>query len=242
MNAREPSWRPGFFSQGHWNRISVPEIRESIRSGLTRWGLPEALRVDNGYPWGSKGELPTDLALWLIGLGIRMVWNPPRQPQKNGVVERAQGTGKRWSEPGRCRTVQSLQKRVDEMDRVQRDEYLVKGGFTRRDLFPELRHSARPYRRTEEQTFWDWDRVAEHMAQYTVQHKVDSRGQVTIYKRNHYVGQTYAGRTIRTTFDPTTCEWIFRDLAGNQLRVRPAEELTKTRIMSLQVTRRRGQT
>ena len=39
------------------------------------------------------------LALWLIGLGIEVIWNPPRCPQANGVVERSQGTGKRWAEP-----------------------------------------------------------------------------------------------------------------------------------------------
>jgi hypothetical protein len=168
------------------------------------------------------------------------------EPAATAAEERSgrtlSGTGKRWGEPERCRSVRSLQERIDALDRIQRDEYLIKGGQTRRDLFPELQHSGRPYRRSEEQKHWDWNRVAAHMAEYIVQHKVDSRGQVTIYKRNHYVGSMYAGQTIRTTFDPTTCEWIFRDLNGNQLRVRPADELTEASILALKVTHRRGQT
>lgn len=200
------------------------------------------MRVDNGTPWGSKGDLPTDLALWLIGFGIRMIWNPPRQPQKNGVVERSQGTGKRWGEPERCRTVKSLQKCIDEMDAIHRDEYPFRQGCPRLVLFPDLKHSGRSYRRNQERKLWNWDRVADHVAQYVIPHKVDSRGQVTIYKRNHYVGTTYAGKTITTSFDPAACEWIFRSLDGTELRSRPAPELSQASIMALKVTRRRGQT
>jgi hypothetical protein len=198
--------------------------------------------VDNGWPWGSKGDLPTDLALWLIGLGVRMCWNPPRQPQKNGVVERSQGTGKRWGEPQRCRTMQELQRRLDEMDAIHRSEYPLRDGRTRMERHPELKHSPRTYTRRRERALWDWNLVAEHVAEYVTNRQVDSRGQVTIYKRNLYVGKGYAGQTIQSSFDPTNCEWIFRDLAGNQLRCQPAPELTRTRIIQLQVTNRRGQT
>lgn len=198
--------------------------------------------MDNGWPWGSKGELPTDLALWLIGLDIRMSWNPPRQPQKNGVVERSQGTGKRWSEPGHCRSTRELQRRIDQMDAIQRSEYPLRNGLPRTALFPDLQHSGRPFTRRHERTLWNWNLVAEHMAHYVTNRQVDSRGQVTIYKRNHYVGKAHARQVIQSSFDPLTGEWIFRDLAGNQLRCQPAPELSRDKILKLQVTHRRGQT
>ena len=50
--------------------------------------MPVRFRVDNGWPWGSRGDFPTELALWMIGLGIGMHWNNPHRPQENGVVER----------------------------------------------------------------------------------------------------------------------------------------------------------
>ena len=68
-----------------------------------RWGLPGRFRVDNGWPWGALGDFPTELALWLIGLGVGMHWNNARRPQENGVVERSQGTSARWCEPWTCR-------------------------------------------------------------------------------------------------------------------------------------------
>ena len=62
----------------------------------------------NGSGWttarrgGRKGDLPTGLEFWLAGLEVEVQANPPRRPQDNGVVERSQGTGKRWSEPHRA--------------------------------------------------------------------------------------------------------------------------------------------
>ncbi|MBV8318944.1 MAG: DDE-type integrase/transposase/recombinase, partial [Planctomycetaceae bacterium] len=71
-------------------------MQAMLRRIFQRWGLPDRLRVDNGHPWGSQNDLPTDLALWLIGLGVNMIWNKPRCPQMNGVVERSQGVTQQW--------------------------------------------------------------------------------------------------------------------------------------------------
>ena len=198
--------------------------------------------MDNGSPWGSKGDFPTDLALWLTGLGIRMIWNPPRQPQKNGVIERSQGTGKRWSDPQQCRTAAELQERLDELDAIHRNEYPVHQGKSRSELFPDLQHSRDFYSAEKEAKLWDWNRVADHLTRYITPHKVDASGQVTIYRRNHYIGKAYTGQTVYNTFDPTTCEWIFRDENGTQIRTRPAYELTAESIRNLQVTHHNGKT
>jgi transposase InsO family protein len=217
-------------------------VQNCLRDWFAKWGQPAALRVDNGTPWGSKGDLPTDLALWLIGLGIEMIWNPPRQPQKNGVIERSQGTGKRWAEPSTCRTPEELQIRLNELDAIHREEYPVHEGKSRSQLFPDLRHSGRDYVHAQESERWDWDRVGEHLKNYVIAYKVDSSGQVSIYKRNHYVGKAYSGLTVYNSFDPLAREWVFRDARGNQLRTRPAPELEAASIRSLQVIHRNGKT
>lgn len=242
MNTREPFWRPAFSPCERWNHVSGQAVQDCLRQWFARWGQPDALRVDNGFPWGSKGELPTDLALWLIGLGIEMIWNPPRQPQKNGVIERSQGTGKRWAEPAHCRTSEELQERLDELDAIHRNEYPLSEGKSRMALFPDLQHSGRSYCVQQEPGTWNWNRVADHLKTYVTPHTVDSAGLVTIYRRNHYVGKAYEGQTVYNSFDPTTCEWIFRDTRGNQIRTRPASELTEPSIRALQVTHRRGKT
>src|SRR3989442_7242466 len=123
MSAVGPSWRRWFSPQGSWSQVPVRTVQATLRAAFGRWGRPQRFRVDNGTPWGSWSDLPTDLALWLVGLDIGMIWNHPRTPQENGVVERSQGTGKRWAEPRACTSVEDLQARLTTMDQIQREDY-----------------------------------------------------------------------------------------------------------------------
>ncbi len=239
MNAVAPSCGPRFSPQRYWVQVDPALVQEDLRQAFARWGRPQSLRVDNGSPWGSAGDWPTDLALWLIGLQIGMHWNPPRSPQDNGVVERSQGTGKRWGEPQTCQDAAELQRRLQEMDHIQREVYPSIQGQSRWQAFPELQQVQRPYSRGWEKRHWDLEPVLAHLADYTVVRRVDRKGQVSLYNRNHYVGKPYAGWDICVSVDPTDREWVFATTEGTQLRRKAAEELTRERVMKLQVTNRR---
>jgi hypothetical protein len=210
-------------------------VQQQLRAAFTRWGLPGRLRVDNGKPWGSWSDLPPALALWLIGLGIDMAWNDPCCPQQNGVVERSQGTAKRWAEPGTCRTVAELQTRLDEDDRLQRERYPLTQGRSRWELFPGLAHTDRPYREADEGRRWDLQRVRDHLAEYAVPRQVDRQGKVSVYNRNLYVGVVHGGKQVCVQFDPEQEHWLISDSAGRQLRTKPAPEISAESIRSLQM-------
>jgi len=197
--------------------------------------LPGRLRVDNGKPWGSWSDLPTALALWLLGLGIELIWNPPRQPRKNGVVERAQGTAKRWGDPGSCDRAEQLQGQLDQADRLQRDLYPFVGGRSRSEVYPGLRHSGRPYAAAQEEGQWRLERVLEHLASYAVTRRVDRTGQVSVYDRNYYVGVLHRGREVYVQFDPQRREWLFSDRQGQCLRSQPAVGIEAAGIRALQL-------
>jgi putative transposase len=215
-------------------------VRGELRRAFARWGLPRRLRVDNGVPWGSWGDFPTDLSLWLIGLGVAMHWNNPGSPQENGVVERSQGTSNRWCEPWKCDSADELQERLDRMDRLYRDVYPYRDRLSRTAFFPGLAHSGRPYDPTQEPALWAWPRVAEHLAGYIVTRRVDSKGQVSLYNRGHYVGQIHRGKEVYVMYDPNRREWVIADRDGNQLRSLAAEMLSPQRVMDLEVTHRRN--
>ena len=213
-------------------------VQETLRSVFSRWGRPQRLRVHNGTPWGSAGDWPTELALWLIGLGVVMMWNPPRSPQDNGVVERSQGTGKRWTEPGTCKDADELQRRIDYMDRIQREVYPNQEGKSRLQAFPDVHQVPRPYSKTWEQRHWDLQLVLTHLAEYNAVRRVGCSGQVSVYSRDHYVGKKYRGQDIYVFLDPIAREWVFATPAGTQLCRKVAEELTHERIIKLQVSHR----
>jgi hypothetical protein len=177
--------------------------------------------------------------LWLFGLGVEVVWNPPRRPQDNGVVERSQGTGKRWAEPPTCRDAAELQRRIDELDAVQRDDYPAIGGLTRAAAFPGLAHSGRAYDPGGEPARWDLGPVLRHLAGYTAVRRADASGNVSLYNRNRYVGAALKGQAVYVTLDPQEVAWVFQGRDGVCYRRQPAEELSPERIIGLQVTHRR---
>jgi hypothetical protein len=219
--------------------VPVDWVREQLRDAFTRWGLPNWLRVDNGHPWGSKGDLPTDLALWLIGLAIHLWWNGPRRPQDNGVVERSQGTSKRWGEPHTCAHAEELQARLDDLDDLQRCNYPYKGKMSRMAWYPGLEHSGRVYQRSEEGTAWQWQHVLDHLSGYCVPRKVDQKGQISIYNRNHYVGTSHRQDVVWVMFNGEQCQWAIRDGNRRIFKEIDAEELKAERILALEVTHRR---
>jgi Mu transposase, C-terminal len=239
MNAAARHSRPRFSPQGRWNQVSPEEVRVQLRHTLSRWGRPETIRVDNGSPWGSKGDFPTELAMWLIGLGIGMIWNTPRRPQENGVVERSQGTGNRWCEPGTCESPTELQTRLEKMDQLHREVYPYRERLSRLAYYPSLAHNGRLYSTELEAALWDWRRVTAHLSGYVGARRVNKNGDVSIYDRAYYVGVRFQGQEVYVTFDPETIEWVFSDESGRELRHKAAREITPERVMALDVTNRR---
>ena len=213
--------------------------QEQLRAAFAGWGLPRAVRVDNGTPWGSAGDLPTALALWLIGLGVAVIWNRPRRPQDNGVVERSQGTGKRWADPASCRDIDERRRRLAEQDQIQREQYPSIGGLSRLEAFPGLRHSGRLYGAATEAAEWSLAAALAHLAEYVVVRRVDRSGTVSLYNRNRYVGQALAGRDVHISLDPQAGEWVYAAADGACYRRQAAEELTAERICGLAVSNHR---
>lgn len=239
MSTAERSCRPRFSPLGTWNEVEPTQVQAALRRAFTAWGRPQQLRVDNGHPWGSKGDLPTDLALWLLGLGVGLLWNPPRRPQRNGVVERFQGVGKNWSEPQTCSDAGELQRRLDELDRLQREAYPYQGQRSRWEVFAGLAHSGRPYSRSWEEGHWSWEQMAGGVAQQPVPRRVDQSGRVSLYNRNVYVSKLHQGQTVYVHLDVVTREWVILDERGGVVRRQAAEELRQEKVLRLAVTNRR---
>ena len=219
--------------------MPASETQGQLREAFGRWGMPARIRVDNGTPWGSAGDLPTELALWLFGLGIEVIWNPPRRPQDNGVVERSQGTGKRWSEPPTCDGPAELQQRIDDLDEIQRKEYPSIKGRSRLEAFPGLRHSGRAYRAEDEASIWSLEAVLAHLSIDVVPREVDAKGVMSLGGRSRYVGTRFKGRRVYVSLDPCEVEWLILGEDGVCYHRFKADELTIERIVGLDVTRHR---
>jgi putative transposase len=79
-----------------FNRPTYLQSRARCERAFRDYGLPHAIRTDNGAPFGSCGLGGlTRLALWWIKLGIIPERIRPGCPQQNGRHERLHGTLKR---------------------------------------------------------------------------------------------------------------------------------------------------
>lgn len=71
-----------------------PTVEQHLREAFCRYGLPEAILCDNGPPWGAGlgwrdwGPFYTGLAVWLMRLGIEVIYARPSHPQGKGKNER----------------------------------------------------------------------------------------------------------------------------------------------------------
>jgi len=229
--------RTKVFPIGRFSQVGALAVQAELRQAFRRWGRPQCVRVDNGAPWGSTGDLPTPLALWLLGLQLKVIWNPPRQPRRNAVVERTQGVSQRWAEAETCSSAEELQQRLDGADRIQREEYPSVEGHSRLESYPGLAHSKHGYSEGWEKKHWSLPVVLECLSDYAVPRRVDQRGEIWVYDRKHWVGKGWAGRTIYVTVDPQTQEWIYQDERGGVIRRHAAKNLTRERVMNIRVSK-----
>ncbi|MDZ7681627.1 MAG: IS481 family transposase [Fodinibius sp.] len=73
-------------------------VQQLLETAFRRYGLPKAILLDNGPPWGAgigwraDGPYYTGLTAWLMLLGINVIYARPGQPQTKGKNERFNGT------------------------------------------------------------------------------------------------------------------------------------------------------
>jgi transposase InsO family protein len=64
-------------------------VRRCLEGAFREYGLPRALRTDNGAPFASRGPVRLSrLAVWWLKLGIQLDRIDPASPQQNGRHER----------------------------------------------------------------------------------------------------------------------------------------------------------
>jgi transposase InsO family protein len=64
-------------------------VKALLTGTFQRYGLPWAMLMDNGSPWGNDRHQPwTPLTVWLTDLGINVIHSSPFHPQTAGKQER----------------------------------------------------------------------------------------------------------------------------------------------------------
>jgi hypothetical protein len=214
-------------------------VKSFLETAFETWGRPLCLRFDNGFPWGSNSLIPSAMALWIAGLGIRVLFGRPARSTDNALVERSHGVLAKWVEAEQCPDFAAFQARLDWASETQRERYRSAKCLSRAQAYPDLYTNHRGYRRQQEPRLWSLEAAAAFLATYHFERKVEKNGGITLLAETYAVGRNYARQKVYIHLDATTFEWVIKDAFGKELRRHLCQELDYAKIKDLKLAKRR---
>ena len=212
--------------------IPSAALKADLESAFRRWGLPQRIKIDNGYPFKPirSKELPSLSMLWWIGLGIDATLNNLGSPQENGTVEGLQQITYRWANPASFSNVDQLQKALSKICRQQRETYRIraKGDKTRLELYPDLEQNPRKY----SPQMFDLEKVKQYMARFVFIRKTGSSGVVSIAGTKINVGRNHANPFLSVTYNPDKDIWQVKSAEGKLIRESILPSITEKKILN----------
>lgn len=208
-----------FFPYKKISEVPLHKIQSELITIFKNHGVPDWIKVDNGRPFGDPQlELIPPLALWLIGLGIKVIWNRPATPQDNAKVERSQGVMSRWTEYAKCQNIFELQIRLWKEANFHNFHFPIrrKGKRTRQELFPKLLHTGKNWNPAE----FKLNRTLIFLAKGNWERKVSSNGQISFYGQRFSIGIQYKHQKVSIKLNPRKNYWNIFDAYGELIKKR----------------------
>ena len=177
-----------------------PTVQTWLESAFRRYGLPRAMLMDNGPPWGVPCAPGTRsvLTVWLMDLDIAVHHGRPYHPQTQGKEERFHRTLK----------LELLQGRTfDDLKQTQ-------GRF---DPWRQMYNQDRPHEalkmavpasryRVSSREYHDHPSRFEHDTSFEVR-RVGPKGRIVFQGCNYYIGRAFGGRWIGVRATPEDGHW-----------------------------------
>jgi transposase InsO family protein len=224
-----------------YRKLRWQEVRQVIRNACTGWEtLPDAIQTDNevclaGQP---SDPLPSQLTLWLIGLGVVHRFSRPRQPTDQAQIERTHRTLSNFAHLlDRLPDLATLQQRLD-LEREQYNHWFPSraSDCARRPplvAHPELKQGRRPYRVEWERQLFNEQQVYDYLATIGLSRKVTQVGQIQLGGRSVGVGRAYAGQTVTVGCDPVARQWVVRMEDGTEVARLPIQGVDMTTLSGI---------
>ena len=227
-----------FFPLSRASQLTGAAVRRHLRETFARWGLPKALRIDNGAPWATQSDVPSALALWLIGLGIKVLVNRPRQSTDNGIVERNHGVLANWVEAKEAPSLEAFARQLSWASQMQREVYPAIGAKNRLEAYPGLQKNERTYQVERETELWQIQRVETYLATKLWARRVDKVGRISLFSSDYSVGRKYRGQTLQIRYDLQSHDWLIENEQGLLLKRYPCQEISLENIQNLSLAKR----
>jgi transposase InsO family protein len=166
---------------------SAIAARPVYESAFREYGLPQAIRSDNGSPFASTGPGGlTKLSVWWVKLGIRHERIEPGQPQQNGRHERMHRTLKAETALPPRTSMRAQQRAFDLFRKIYNEErpHEALGGKSPADLY---RASQRCFPESEPRMDYPFEKDVV---------RVDEHGRCKWGRRTIHLGVALAGEPV----------------------------------------------
>ena len=134
-----------------------------------------------------------------------MIWNKPRVPQKNGVVERNQGVLANWTEYQKAKDSFDLQIRLWKQAEFYNYHFPIRrfNAKKRIEQFPSLPFTGRIWNPIN----FNLQRVLDFLQKGTWERKVSANGQISLYQQRFSVGIKFKYQTVSISIDTQSNLW-----------------------------------
>ncbi len=208
----------------------------ALRRAFIPDGLPWRLSLDHDtvfFDNTTPSPFPTRLHLWLIGLGIEVVFTRKRCPTDHAVIERTHQTlfahaiaGQTWS------SAEPLWRGLDERRAVLNEVLPVRTLVNQAPLraYPEARATGRPYRPEWEEELLQRERVDAYLAQGRWFRPVHS-GVFHLGAQRYYIGRQIDRQTVELHYEAAARSLVCHPAGVSEPIVTPVQGLSKADLM-----------
>lgn len=222
--------------RAHTSKPAAADYYVTLRRAFLTYGLPKRLSLDHDtvfFDNTSPSPFPTRLHLWLLGLGIDLVFTRVRRPTDHASVERTHQTmtsqallGQTYASPD------GLWAGLDQR-RAVLNQFLPIHALHRQaplQAYPQAVFSGRAYRPEWEEALFDLQRVYQYLAQGRW-FRYNNKGSVRLGTYDYYLDYHYDKQTMEITFDASQVAFVCQPEVSKPPIVVAARGLTKADLM-----------
>jgi transposase-like protein len=201
---------------------TTADYQLTLRRAFTNFGLPERITFDHGSAFidnTTPSPFPTLLHLWLLALGLVVLFTRKRRPTDHALIERTHQTitgqallGQSYADQAR------LWAELDARREVLNTALPTRGLDDQPPLaaYPAAVHSGRPYRPEREAELLDLGRVDAYLAQGEWFRQTNCHGEFWLGLERYNVGRKWAKTEVAIRYDPCTREVVCRPGGGTE--------------------------
>jgi len=205
-------------ARSHNGSPSGEEYQHALRLAFIEFGMPLKVQTDHAavfFENKGKSPFPTRFHLWLISLGVELIFSRKYRPTDQAIVERSHQTLEAQILKGKSfKRLNELQKHCDERRNKLNNSIPSSSTVDLPPLvaFPQAIHSTRPYRPEVEKDNIDLDKVYRFLSQGQWYRKVNKKKTTSLGGQGYYLKNAEPETKVRICFCYKQKQVVFRNV------------------------------